>query len=201
MGERRGGRETLQEQTIRMTLGVMNTITSVPSTVSVQCLRLRNVILSQTRTLRRGVRVPGPQNDSSSASMSPPTPKTNSCNNMSARRTSKASFNRNASSALVAISSDAASHLACKDRLILRAVTESLPHCDGSSISGGRISNWLVPSRPAFSKGKKKQRSEKEMPRFGWGHDAYSRDNISIQGRGESGGGRVLPHRRKGQSV
>jgi len=69
---------------------------------------------------------------------------------MSARRISKKSSNRGTKSALVAFSIDTASYPACSERLILSAARESLLHCDGSSMSGGRTSNWKVSSRPAF---------------------------------------------------
>ena len=88
--------------------------------------------------------------DSQSIPISPLPPKTNSRKKMSARRISKISSNRDARSALVALSIDAASYLACSDRLILSAARESLLHCDGSSISGDRTSNWKVSSKPAI---------------------------------------------------
>ena len=71
---------------------------------------------------------------------------------MSARRINKKFSKRDARSALAAFSIDAASHLVCSDRLLLSAVRESLLHCDGSSISGDRTSNWKVSSKPVFSR-------------------------------------------------
>lgn len=116
--------------------------------VSLQCLRSRNVILvpntGDTASPERACLQKCLQNDpsdSTSPSAFLPAPKTNSRNTMSARRTNKKSSNRVTSSALVAVSNDAASHLACSDRLILSAARESLLHCDGSSISGGPTSN------------------------------------------------------------
>ena len=93
--------------------------------------------------------------------MSPPTPKTNSRKRLSARRISKKSSNRDTSSVFVAVSSDTASHFTCNDRFILSAVRESLLHSDGSSIRGGRTSNW---HRPAFSRKHAFRRGKKKTP-------------------------------------
>lgn len=128
-------------------IGVINTITSILGTVSASnpsAYGMRSFCRTQAEPPGRPrvQKIQKDLSDSSSISISPPVPRTNSRKRMSARLVNKKSSNRATNSAFVPVSSDAASQFACSDRLILIAARESLLQRDGSSISGGLTSNW-----------------------------------------------------------
>lgn len=110
---------------------VMNAITSILGTVSATWPSAYDPGGAEPPGRPRVQKTQKDPSDSSSTSISPPVPRTNSRKRMSARLVNKKSSNRVVNSAFVAVSSDAASQFTCSDRLILIAARESLLQCDG----------------------------------------------------------------------